>query len=94
MLQRYTNPEKVFQNAKRLYGDDVQIKISTRKDKKYMLLNPENNKWVHFGQMNPPMEDYTKHLDLKRREAFKIRNKKWSKMDKYSAGFMSYYLTW
>lgn len=94
MLQRYTNPEKVFQNAKRLYGDDVQIKISTRKDKKYMLLNPENNKWVHFGQMNPPMEDYTKHLDLKRREAFKIRNKKWSKMDKYSPGFMSYYLTW
>lgn len=92
MLERYTNPEKVFQNAKRLYGDDVQIKISTRKDKKYMLLNPENNKWVHFGQKG--FLDFTKTLDLKKREAFRIRNKKWSKLDKYSAGFMSYYLLW
>jgi hypothetical protein len=94
MIEDYTNPNKVFQNAKRIYGNDVQIKLSTRKDKKYMLLNPDTKKWVHFGTMKPPMEDYTKHKDNKRRQLFKIRNQKWAEQDLYSPGFMSYYLTW
>lgn len=94
MIEDFTNPNIVFQNAKRIYGNDVQIKLSTRKDKKYMLLNPHNNKWIHFGTMKPPMEDYTKHQDNKRRQLFKIRNQKWAKQDKYTPGFMSYFLTW
>ena len=94
MIEDYTNPNKVFQNAKRIYGNNVKIKLSTRKDKKYMLLNPNNNKWIHFGTMKPPMEDYTKHQDNKRRQLFKIRNQKWAEQDLYTPGFMSYYLTW
>jgi hypothetical protein len=92
MIEDFTNPNIVFQNAKRIYGNDVQIKLSTRKDKKYMLLNPNNNKWIHFGQMG--FFDFTKTNDNKRRELFRNRNHKWSKQDKYSAGFLSYYLLW
>ena len=33
MIEDFTNPNIVFQNAKRIYGNDVQIKLSTRKDK-------------------------------------------------------------
>ena len=94
MIEDYTNPNKVFQNAKRIYGNDVNIKLSTRKDKKYMLFNPNTNKWLHFGSMNPPMEDYTKHQDKKRRQLFRIRNQKWAENDLYSSGFASYYLLW
>lgn len=92
MIEDYTNPNKVFQNAKRIYGNNVKIKLSTRKDKKYMLLNPDTNKWVHFGQIG--YEDYTKHQNNKRRQLFKIRNQKWAEQDLYTPGFMSYYLTW
>ncbi len=94
MIEEYSNPQMVFQKAKMMYGDDVEIKLSTRKDKKYMLLNPNNNKWVHFGTMKPPMEDYTKHKDKIRRDKFRIRNKKWSTQDEYTPGFLSYYLLW
>jgi hypothetical protein len=94
MIEDYSNPKIVFQKAKRIYGDDVEIKLSTRKDKKYMLLNPNNNKWIHFGTMKPPMEDFTKHKNLLRRDKFRSRNKKWASQDEYTPGFMSYYLTW
>ena len=94
MIQNYSNPEKVFQNAKRIYGNDVNIKLSTRKDKKYMLLNPNTNKWIHFGTMKPPMEDYTKHHDERRRQLFRLRNQKWAEQDLYSPGFASYFLLW
>lgn len=92
MIEDYTNPIKVFQNAKRILGNDVNIKLSTRKDKKYMVLNPNTNKWIHFGQMG--YQDYTKHQDNKRRQLFRLRNQKWAEQDLYSAGFLSYYLLW
>ena len=38
MIGDYTNPNKVFQNAKRIYGNNVQIKLSTRKDKKIYVV--------------------------------------------------------
>ena len=92
MIEEYSNPKIVFERAKKLFGDDVQIKLSTRKDKKYMLLNPYNNKWIHFGFYG--MEDFTKHRNLLRREKFRTRNKKWATQDEYTPGFLSYYLLW
>ncbi len=94
MIEDYSNPQIVFQKAKKMYGDDVEIKLSTRKDKKYMLLNPNTSKWIHFGTMKPPMEDYTKHKDKLRRDKFRIRNAKWANQEKYTPGFLSYYLLW
>ena len=91
-IYNYTNPDIVFKKAKKIFGKDVNIKLSTRKDKKYMILNPNNNKWVHFGQY--PYEDYTKHKDEERRRRFINRNHKWANNDPYTPSFLSYYILW
>lgn len=88
----YSNPMLVIQKARRLFNNDIQIKLSTRKNKKYMLLNPETEKWTHFGEMG--YEDYTKHKDNERRSLFRIRNHKWAKQDIYTPGFLSFSLLW
>ena len=91
-IQKYSNPQTVFKKAKMIYGNDVIIDISNRKNKKYMILNPYTNKWIHFGYYG--MEDYSKHKNLQRRENFRVRNKKWSFQELYTAGFKSYFLLW
>lgn len=91
-LLKYSNPDKVLKLAKQIYGHNVNLAISTRKDKKYMIYDPDRERWIHFGYMG--MEDYTKHNDDERREAFKNRNNKWSKMGKYSPAYMAYHLLW
>ena len=91
-LNLYSTPWTVYQNARNLYGYDVDIKPSTIKDKKYMIYDKDNDKWVHFGQYG--YEDYTKHKDEKRRNNFLSRNHKWLKRDKYSPAFLSYNLLW
>ena len=40
--------DQVIKNAKLYLGNDVTILPSTRKNKKFMVLNPEN-KYVHLG---------------------------------------------
>jgi len=92
MLSEYSTPEIVYKKAKKIYGPNTQIKESTRKDKKYMILKPETNKWVHFGQMG--YEDFTKHKDPERRQKFLIRNNRWRHRDEYSPAYLSYYLLW
>ena len=64
-LRKYSNFQTVHIKANKLYKRDVFL--STRKDKKYMIMN-DNNKWVHFGQLG--YEDFTKHLDEQRRETY------------------------
>lgn len=91
-IKLYSNPVTVLKRAKLLYGDDVQLKISTRKDKKYQIWNPEDNKWVHFGQML--YEDFTKTNDEEKRKRFLTRNHKWKTMPKYSPAYLSYHLLW
>ena len=61
MLTDVSNPEMVYKRAKKLYGDNIIIKESTRKDKKYMILD-NNKKYIHFGSINHL--DYTKYLEL------------------------------
>ncbi len=92
MIEYYSNPHIVFQKARKLFGNDVNIRLSTRKDKKYMLLNPNIDKWIHFGKMG--MEDYTKHKNLIRRDKFRLRNHKWAEQDFYTPGYLSFYLLW
>lgn len=92
MLSDFSTPSIVYNQAKHYFGSDVEIKPSTRSGKKYMLLNPHTNKWIYFGAFG--YEDYTKHHNEKRREAFRKRNHKWAKQDKYTPGWLSYYLLW
>lgn len=90
-LLKYSNPKKVLKNAIKYLGKDVDVYVSTRKNKKYMIRSPEG-KWIHFGLFG--MEDYTKHLSEDRRSKFKQRNARWSRSPKWSAGWMSYHLLW
>jgi phosphoribosylformimino-5-aminoimidazole carboxamide ribonucleotide (ProFAR) isomerase len=87
---KYSNPEKVQEKAIAYLGKDVIIDVSTKKNKKYMIFNPNTKKWVHFGQY--PYEDFTKHLDEKRRKNYLTRTAgikgDW-KNDKYSANNLS-----
>ena len=88
-ILKYSNPMIVFKKFNKNYKDGI-IKISNRKDKKYMILH--NNKWIHFGQFG--YEDFTKHNDENRRQLFLKRNNKWKLKDKYSPAYLSYFLLW
>lgn len=60
-IYKYSNP-KIAQNKSFEYlGNDAIIYKSINPKKKYMIYDKLNNKWVYFGGMYPPMEDYTKH---------------------------------
>jgi hypothetical protein len=91
MLEDYSNPESVYKKAHEMFGPHVIIQPSTRKTKKYMLLKPDG-KWVHFGQYG--MEDYTKHRNAMRREAFRTRNHKWAYSDPLTSSYLSFFLLW
>ena len=91
-LNLYSDPKTVYKLAHYIYGPDVEIKESTRKDKKYMMKNPFTNRWVHFGQYG--YEDYTRHKNLSRRLAFRTRNRSWANENPFSPAFLSYYLLW
>ncbi len=76
------------------YGKKTQLLTSTRKDKKFMVINP-NGKKIHFGSVD--YLDY--HLDQTeereaRRERFRNRNKKWSLADPWTPAHLSYYVLW
>ena len=86
----YSDPIEVERRAKEIFSNDVILAKSNRKDKKYKIYL--NGKWINFGQMG--YEDYTRHQDEKRRANFRNRNKRWSKMNYDTPGFLSYYLLW
>lgn len=92
---KYSNPVEVQKRAEKLFGDDVMLELSNRKDKKYMIYDEVENKWVHFGQMG--YEDVTKHNDPIRRERYLARATKikgnW-KDNPYSPNNLSINLLW
>jgi hypothetical protein len=91
-MNKVSDIRKVNQLSKLIYKKPVET--STRKNKKYMILN-DDNKYVHFGDNR--YEDYTIHNDLERRKRYlkRARNIKgnWKK-DKYSANNLAINLLW
>jgi hypothetical protein len=67
-IYKYSNPMQVIKNAKEYLGDSVEIYKSTHKGKKFMVYNPTNNKFVHFGAYG--YIDFTKHKDINRRDNY------------------------
>jgi hypothetical protein len=67
-LLKYSDPELAQEKAFKKYGKDALLYLSSRKNKKYMIFDKNNNKWVHFGQI--PYEDFTKHHNEARRQHF------------------------
>lgn len=94
-LLKVSNPKIVIENATRYFNKPVKIYVSPLKTKKYMVLNPNTNKFVSFGHIK--YQDYTKHLDQTRlnnylRRATNIKGD-W-KNDMYSPNNLSINLLW
>ena len=60
-MDRVSDINKVNKLSRIIYKKTVEP--STRKNKKYMILN-DNNKYIHFGDSR--YQDFTKHQDLNR----------------------------
>ena len=90
-LIKISDPYTVFTKFKKIYPINSEIKISTRKNKKYMIHDTDKGKWFHFGST---MTDYTRHGDKQRRINFLRRNKKWADADIYTSAYASYNLLW
>lgn len=83
--------KSVRQALTKFYGKDVDLYESTRKDKKFMVQNPDG-KWIHFGQKG--YEDWHSHKDPLRRERFRQRNKRWAEAEKWTPAHLSWYVLW
>ena len=73
------------------YGKDVKLYTSTRKDKKFMVLNPDGKR-IHFGQLG--YDDYHTEKDEERRARFLKRNDKWRTADKFTPAHLAYWVLW
>ena len=91
-MEKVSDIKKVNKLSRMIYKKTVEP--STRKNKKYMIMNDDHN-YIHFGDLR--YEDYTKHQDLKRLNNYLIRATKikgnWKK-DKYSPNNLAINLLW
>ena len=62
ILNDCSDYDQVLKQAKHYYGNDTILLQSTRRSKKYMIYNPQTNKYVHFGAMG--YMDYTKYIQI------------------------------
>lgn len=72
-ILKWSNPSEVLKKKNKYLGEDIPLYLSSRKDKKYMVLNPTTNKFVHFGQMG--YQDFTKSNNLIKRDNYLKRSK-------------------
>jgi hypothetical protein len=91
-LYLYSNPKTAQKMAYNYLGKTAKLYKSNKPNKKYMILNPNNNKWVHFGEMF--YEDFTKHKDMIRMINFKNRNRRWANSEPYTSSYLSYFILW
>ncbi len=95
MLSDYSNIKEAQQKAYKYLGKSAKIEPSTRNNKKYMILDPNKNKIIHFGQLG--YEDFTKHKDEERRQRYLKRatNMKGNwKNNPYSPNNLSINILW
>ena len=92
-LLTISDPKQVYKKfIDHGYDKYTNIYVSTRKDKKYMVVHPITEKLIHFGSSD--YSDYTKHKDEQRRTNFLKRNHKWKDSDAFSSAYLSYSLLW
>lgn len=72
----------------------IDLKSSTRKDKKFMAIFTigNKNKTTHFGQYGA--SDYTIHKDKERKKRYQERHKNDNINNPLSAGALSWYILW
>ena len=91
-MDKVSDIKKVNKLSRMIYEKTVEP--STRKNKKYMIMN-DDNKYIHFGDSR--YQDFTKHQDLERLKSYLSRASKikgnWKK-DKYSPNNLAINLLW
>jgi hypothetical protein len=93
-IKEFSDPTQAQKMAYKYLGKDADLFLSTKKDKKYMIKDPDD-KWVHFGQMG--FEDFTKHKDEARQRNYlnRSRNIKGNWKDNpYSPNNLSIHILW
>jgi hypothetical protein len=95
-ILEYTNPRQAQKMATKYLGKKHgNLFRSTKKEKKYMVYDPKNEKWVHFGQVG--YQDYTRHKNKTRRKNYLTRSRgmkgHW-KSNKYSANNLAMHVLW
>ena len=94
-LYQVSDPVEAQKNTIKYLGKNKVLYRSNKPNKKYMILDTINNKWVHFGDIE--YEDFTKHKDQERRERYLTRAKNikgdW-KDNKYSSNNLSMNILW
>ena len=88
-VKKWSDPHEVIRRGKLL---DLDVYLSGRKDKKYMIQHPHTNKLINFGQLG--YEDATKHNDERRILAFHRRNAKWKNAPPFTPAWLSFHLLW
>ena len=48
-------------NAYKIFGESGILYKSTKSNKKYMIYDIYKDKFIHFGSLKPPYQDYLKH---------------------------------
>jgi hypothetical protein len=87
-----SNWDRIKMNVIKYLGKDIEVKPSTRKNKKVMVLNPLTNKWIHFGEKG--YIDYTASQDIDKLILFRKRNAKWKNAEKWTPAYLSWWILW
>jgi hypothetical protein len=94
-LAAFSNPAKAQSRAYAYLGKTAKLYPSDKREKKYKIFDPKNDRWVHFGQMG--YQDYTRHKDKKRRASYLSRSRKirgdW-KRNPYSPNNLAIHILW
>ena len=95
-LLKVSDPNIVINKARKYFNNkDINLFISTHKNKKYQIYDPLKNKMVHFGDIR--FEEFTKHKNKQRQQAYLKRSTNikgnW-KNNLYSPNNLSINLLW
>jgi hypothetical protein len=71
-LLTVSNPKIVYNNLQKYFGRPTELYISSRKNKKYYIINPYNNKEIHFGSLLH--RDYTFTRDKTKQKSYLARS--------------------
>ena len=81
----------VERSLHKYYGSSVKLFVSTRKDKKFMIITPDNKK-VHFGQRG--FDDYHTAKDKVKQHRFLQRNARWANAPKWTPAHLAFWVLW
>jgi len=94
-LKRYSNPLVAQKMAYKYLGKSARLYPAKNPQKKYSIYDPNNQKWIEFGQIG--YENFTKHKDKSRRKNYLTRTASmkgnWKK-NKYSRNNLSRRILW